>query len=80
MASGKFSSVGAENVAAFYAKIQDIFKNDPSMNFAEFIANECELWSSRNIKKLFGRGIFKGIFGEELRVIFKIAQKESAKV
>ncbi|KAJ4229838.1 hypothetical protein NW759_003206 [Fusarium solani] len=61
-----------ENVEAFY--------HDAVIGFAArsdrilVMGNECRRWAPKNLKKVLGKRIFKGMFAETLQMIYSVAR------
>ncbi|KAJ4325302.1 hypothetical protein N0V84_003523 [Fusarium piperis] len=61
-----------ENVEAFY--------HDAVIGFATrsdrilVMGNECRRWAPKNLKKVLGKRIFKGMFAETLQMIYSVAR------
>jgi hypothetical protein len=61
-----------ENVEAFY--------HDAVTGFAArsdrilVMGNECRRWAPKNLKKVLGKRIFKGMFAETLQMIYSVAR------
>ncbi|UPK89877.1 hypothetical protein LCI18_000812 [Fusarium solani-melongenae] len=61
-----------ENVEAFY--------HDAFIGFATrsdrilVMGNECRRWAPKNLKKVLGKRIFKGMFAETLQMIYSVAR------
>lgn len=61
-----------ENVKAFYhdAVIGFSARNDRIL----VMGNECRRWAPKNLKKVLGKRIFKGMFAETLQMIHFVAR------
>ncbi|RSL61278.1 hypothetical protein CEP54_006329 [Fusarium duplospermum] len=61
-----------ENVEAFYrdAVVGFSARSDRVL----VIGNECRRWAPKNLKKVLGKRIFKGMFAETLQMIYSVAR------